>query len=111
MRNRTSISWKGAIPAQAVVYLQIDDAKKTPARNATIGTHVRDYHWFSVRATKTYADFDARTATARLGMGGIDSGVAQIGSVIDHPTMRLRVQVNHKPIEKARRKFAAGNAH
>ena len=87
-------SWKGALPAQSVVYLQIDNDKKIQAANFEIGTHVRDYHWFFNRQAKTYADFDARSGTARLGMGNSDFGVAQIGSVIDNPTPRLRVQVN-----------------
>ena len=89
-----SASWKGALPAQSVVYLQVDNNKKTRAIDTNIGVHVRDYQWFFDRQSKTYADFDARSGTARLGMGDSDLGVAQIGSVIDNPTPRLRVRVS-----------------
>lgn len=94
LQKNNKASWKGALPAQSLVYIQIDDDKKIQAANTQIGTHVRDYHWFFNRQAKTYADFDPRTATARLGMGETDFGLAQIGSVIDNAPARLRVQVN-----------------
>ena len=85
--------WQGEIPAQSVVYLQLSDAKTPPlVAPPTLGEWGRVYYHFSDRNSQTYADFDARTATARLGLDN-ESGAAQIGVILDDPAPRVRVQV------------------
>ena len=89
-----SSDWAGTIPAEGVVFLDLSDGTEEPrpAHNL-LGTYVRSYYWFFDRKSNAYADFDARTWTARLGMGDSDFATAQIGNLIDHPAPRWRVQV------------------
>ncbi len=61
--------WTGVIPAGGVVYLELNDVHavgyvgRPPAR----AVHVRRF--YPNRGASSYADFDRRTWTARLGMG------------------------------------------
>ena len=85
--------WQGEIPAQSVVYLQLSDAKTPPLMAPPkLGDWGRVYYHFSDRNSQTYADFDARTATARLELDN-ELGTAQIGVILDDPAPRVRVQV------------------
>ena len=84
--------WQGEVPAHSVVYLQLSDAATPPTAAANLGNWVRSYHWFPDRDAPTYADFDAHTATARLGMGERDLGLAQIGALVENPARQMRVQ-------------------
>ena len=96
-RGANSRVWRGEIPAQGVVYLQARDATTPPVKPAPkLGDWVRNYHWFADRNAQTYADFDARTGAARLGLNGADN--AQIGAVIDDPARRIRVRVEQSNV-------------
>lgn len=92
--NSTGTSWSGILPAEGVVYLKLFDGSTPAPRNKGLGTIIHSYHWFPERNSNAYADFDARTATARIGIGDKDSGVAQIGNVVENPAQRLRVEVS-----------------
>lgn len=93
-QKASALSWQGTIPAAGVVFLQLSaSAENLQPEPKPLGTYVRSYYWFPVRKSNAYADFDARTWTARLGMGDSDKGLAQIGSVIDQPAPRWRLQV------------------
>lgn len=88
-------SWTGTIPPQSVVYLKVSTnaGGGRPVPPARLGNVVRTHYWFPDRDAPAYADFDPRTGTARLGMGGRDAGVAQTGVVLDSPARRFTVQV------------------
>lgn len=89
--------WAGNIPAHGTILLLATDATgKSLLEPASIGTYVRSRWWFFDRTADSYADYDPRTCIARLGMGGRDFGVAQIGVVLDHPAARLTVQVRRQ---------------
>ena len=84
--------WRGDVPAQSVVYLQASDAATPPlAPPSKLGDWMRNFHCFADRNAQSYADFDAQTATARLGLGNGD--VAQIGVVLDNPRRKIGVRV------------------
>ena len=93
-RNRV---WRGVVPAQSVVYLQVSDAATPPvaaSRDASqIGDWVRNYVWFPDRDAESFADFDAPTATARLGTGAGNN--AQIGVVLDNPARQIKIRVQN----------------
>ena len=90
----SSTSWTGIIPAEGVVFLNLSIGAARPRTvDNPLGNHLRSYYWFHNRKSSAYADFDARTGTARLGMGDGDFGIAQIGNVLDQPATRWRVQV------------------
>lgn len=89
-----SCEWAGTIPSEGVVFLNLSDDTEEPRPvHNLLGTYVRSYCWFFDRKSNAYADFDALTWTARLGMGDSDFATAQIGNVIEHPVSRWRVQV------------------
>jgi hypothetical protein len=92
-------SWTGTVPAESVVYLHASDGSgQSLLRPTQIGTFVRDHVWYPERSSDAYADFDPRTAIARVGLGRRAVGTAQIGVVIDSPVRRLRVQIKrHGP--------------
>ncbi len=94
VRRASATSWQGNVPAQGVVLLMLfDRTQKVPIKHSPLGTYVRSYHRFNDRNSTAYADFDEKTGTARLGMGDSSGTLAQIGSVIDNPAPRWRVQV------------------
>ncbi len=68
----------GAIPDGGVVYLEADDGTtvSSPAPPAEVK---RIHYYFPDRTSKAYADFDRKTWTARLGMGGERSADAVVG--------------------------------
>ena len=86
------IVWRGDVPAQSVVYLQAD-AAAAPSKSRVvapkIGDWVRNYHRFDDRNSASYADFDAPTVTARLGLARGKS--AQIGVEIDNAARQIEV--------------------
>ena len=87
-------TWAGRIPPQGVLLLRATGGDGASLLEpASVGAYVRTYGWFFDRAGDGYADYDPRTCIARLGMGGKDFGVAQVGIVLDRPAPRLRVQV------------------
>ncbi len=87
-------AWVGQVPPHGVVLLRATGGDGTSLLEpASVGTYVRTYDWFSDREGGCYADYDSRACIARLGMGGKDSAVAQIGIVLDRPAAHLRVQV------------------
>lgn len=93
-QKTSTASWQGIIPAAGVVFLRLSsNAQNIQPVPRPLGTYVRSLYWFPVRKSNAYADFDARTWTARLGLGDSASGLAQIGNVIDHPAPRWRLQV------------------
>lgn len=93
-REDSALFWKGAVPAGGVVFLSLSDGtKEANGAPSPVGKYLRSYHWFPDRSTNAYADFDARTSTARLGMGDRDAATAQIGESIEHPARRWRVRV------------------
>lgn len=84
-------TWTGAIPGESVVFLQAGGAaRKPPSR---VGKFVRVRHQFADRRATAWADFDPQTSLVRLGMGGADKGVAQIGVVWDNPVPKIAVRV------------------
>ena len=88
------IVWRGDVPAQSVVYLQADDAAaplKSRVVAPKIGDWVRNYHRFDDRDSASYADFDAPTVTARLGLARGKS--AQIGVEIDNAARQIEVRL------------------
>lgn len=91
----SSTTWRGMLPGESVIFLKIadDSAKQILLSPAKFGAFVRHYYWFADRASTAYADFDPRTAIARVGLGNADIGIAQIGSVIDNAPKQLSVQV------------------
>lgn len=74
----SGLTWAGDIPDGGVVYIEADDgtADDKPAPVAEVE---RIHCYFPDRASKTYADFDRNTWTARLGMCGEKSGDAVVG--------------------------------
>lgn len=93
-QHASEVTWTGKVPAESVVYLSAFDASGSSLLTpASIGTCLQSHYWFADRHSGAYSDFDPRTAIARLGMGDSDVGVAQIGSVIEHPANRFTVQV------------------
>ncbi len=86
--------WTGRVPAGGVVYLKVTDGSgKSLLTPKHVGTLIRMHHWFPDRKTNAYADFDPRTAIARLSMGKQNAGVAQIGVVLENPVRRFLVRV------------------
>ncbi len=87
-------TWSGLVPAESVVFLRADDGTGVSLlRPVHIGDYMRSFPWFPDRGADSYADFDPRTAIARLGMGSRGQGVAQIGVLIAHPAPRWTAQV------------------
>ena len=91
----STASWTGEVPAESVVFLRATDGNTAPPARP-IGTQAGTRYWFADRASGAYADFDPRTFTLRLGLGGKDMGLAQQGIVLDHPAARIRAQVTRQ---------------
>ena len=94
------LDWSGPIPNGGVVYLEVNDARaphepegSPPARII----HLRRF--YPNRGANSYADFDRRTWTARLGMGGETLAHEQIGVVAEDLPQALYVafEVGGKP--------------
>ena len=86
--------WSGSLASSGVSLLRANDAVPTSLlAPASIGREVRTHWWFPDRSADSYADYDARTSIARLGMGTKAAGTARIGVVLDNPAPRLRVRV------------------
>lgn len=86
--------WSGSLAGNGVLLLRAIDGMPTSllAPNS-IGRTVRMHWWFPDRSAHSYADYDARTSIARLGMGTKAEGTARIGVVMDNPSPRLHMQV------------------
>lgn len=77
-------SWSGALPARGLLYLVFDDGVEAAFRDdrekyppaARPGRFLRSHHWYPERGAESYAYFDRKSWTARLGMGGAASGQA-----------------------------------
>lgn len=72
------LEWTGDIPDGGVVYLEASDGKTVPFP-APVAEVERIHYYFPDRRSSAYADFDRNTWTARLGMGGEQSGDAVVG--------------------------------
>lgn len=98
----TTAVWSGTVPAESVVFLKASDGMgQTLLPPRLLGTFVRSHGWYWDRASPAYADYDPRTAIARVGMGDSDLGVAQIGSEIDDPPGRFTVEIKKQGPFKA----------
>ena len=78
--------WNGELPAHGVVLLASVPVRGEDDRQPPIsptGRIVRELHDFPNRASPSYADFDRRTWTARLGSGGEDHTTARVGVTAD----------------------------
>lgn len=87
-------NWTGSLPTDGVVYLELDDesgvSEFQPVRVARV---VRVFRSHPNRYTKSYADFDRGTWTARLGMSTESQALEQIGVLADQWPPRLKVLV------------------
>ena len=86
--------WEGAIPDGGVVYIELDNAhpRPKPGRDPqAILRFLRRY--YPNRGTSSYADFDRRTWTARLGMGSEARAHEQIAIVVDEAPPMLGVSI------------------
>ena len=91
--SRTA-AWAGTVPAHGVVLLRVTDmSPNSLLQPSSIGTYIRTHWCYPDRTADSYADYDARTCIARLGMGTRDFAVAQIGVLLDHPAPSIAVQV------------------
>lgn len=89
-----SAVWTGMVPAESVVFLMASDGTgQALLRPIRFGSFVRSHGWYRDRNAPAYADYDPRTAIARLGMGDADLGIAQTGAEIDEPPHAFTVQV------------------
>ncbi len=88
-------SWAGTVPAESVVFLRATSAQgmPPPPPSMPLGAFIRSHVWFPDRQADSWADFDPRTATARLGMGSRDRGIVQIGWELSRPAPVWTVQV------------------
>ena len=82
------VEWRGEIPPQGVVYFSAANGAASTQTNQLPATRVLRLHrWFRDRYGKSYADFDRRTLTARLGMDTDTRGTAIIGAnLVNCPT-------------------------
>ncbi len=92
--NARAWKWSGTIPPNGVVFWQFTSAKTNKAAApAPVGSVVRHQLDFADRHAHNFADFDARTTTARLWLGcGVPASVG-IGALLQRPAARWRVQV------------------
>lgn len=90
------VKWQGKIPGESVVFLKLTGDSTAPTPHKALGKFVRSYYWFPDRQSTAYADFDPHTMTARVGMGGHASGIAQIGTVLDGMPSHLSMQVTRR---------------
>ena len=86
-------AWTGVVPADSVVFLRAFDSNGLSLlRPVRLGKFVGSRHWYSDHAADGWADFDARTSIARLGMGSRSMGASLLGTVIANPVPRWTIQ-------------------
>ena len=74
--------WSAAVPRNGVVLVVFRSDLAGPAATTPAGRVVRELHDYPDRASPSYADFDRRTWTARLGAAGDPAGVARVGATV-----------------------------
>jgi len=92
--DTAALAWSGLLPRDAVVYLEVDDGSgfsEAPAH--PVATVVRTLHHYPDRMRTAYADFDARTWIARLGMATERQALAQVGVTAERLPEALAVTV------------------
>lgn len=83
-------TWSGAIPNDAVVYLEFDDNTGIASNaDAVNGNVVRTLSYRPDRNKTSWADFDERSWTAYLGMAGETWADEEVGVTIDQTPSRL----------------------
>ena len=96
-----SWKWSGTIPPNGVVFWQFTNANPHKvAAQVPVGTLVRQQYDFPDRHAHNFADFDARTTTARLSLGSDAPALSHIGAVLRSPATRWRVQVESTGLTK-----------
>ena len=92
--STAALQWSGALPGHGVVCLEVKDAAGlvTPLPPSA-GRIVRVMRHFPNRSTRSYADFDRRTWTARLGMGSESQAQELVGVVAEELPKRLTAHV------------------
>jgi xylan 1,4-beta-xylosidase len=90
----SALAWSGALPANGVVCLELKDASApAPPARLPAGRIVRVMRCFPNRDSRSYADFDRRSWTARLGMATESQAEEQIGIVAEGLAKRLTARV------------------
>jgi len=87
--------WSGVLPANAVVYLEAKDGSGLSELDPnSVAKEVRTHHWYPARGTTSYAYFNRRTWTARLGMGAEQEADALVGVTAEELPSVLRADVS-----------------
>ena len=80
--------WELDVPPHGVVCLDTGRQESVGSRLSDpappAGRIVRELHDYPDRSRRSYADFDRRTWTARLGMAGEDRATARVGATVDN---------------------------
>lgn len=88
------LKWAGTLPRDGVVYLELDDESgRSESQPVGVASIIRVLRCFPNRGTKSYADFDRGTWTARLGMGAESEALEQIGVLADQWPAKLGVTI------------------
>lgn len=88
-------AWEGNVPTHGIVYVELTDnaASAREERPAPAARFVRVLRHFPNRASSSYADFEPRTWTARLGMGTETHASERLGVVMDEVSDLIEVRV------------------
>ena len=93
----TSAEWNTTIPGNGIYYVEVNTS---PAAAETShdppGKMVRELHYYPDRSRRSYAEFDRRTWTARLGTGGESSGLSLVGITAEQLAPMIAVEINNE---------------
>ncbi len=90
----SDFSWSGDVPDGGVVYIEADDQTE-PIHFAPeeVAVPLRVLHYYPDRRKRSYADFDRRTWTARLGMAGEEWGQSMVGVIARDLPEKLSISI------------------
>lgn len=81
--NLQGWSWRGRVPSEATLYVEIEDGTGATDRpEATVADVVRVNRYYPSRTTASYSDFDRRTWTVRQGMAGSEWADQEVGATL-----------------------------